>query len=98
MAARAIGWRVTTRACSKPSKRTSGARSDARHVNRKMAMKWHLLLLLAVAALAGPLTGLAGQPKSFLKGQTSQWQVYELRSDVDFQHAWDAVFDLLIND
>jgi hypothetical protein len=37
-------------------------------------------------------------PKSFLRGEASQWQVFELRSDIDFQHAWDMVFDILIND
>jgi hypothetical protein len=56
------------------------------------------LLWLAAVLFSGPATGLAGQPKSFLHGQPSQWQVMELRADVDFQHAWDAVFDILIND
>lgn len=45
-----------------------------------------------------PLGGSAGQPKSFVKEMASPWQVFELRADIDFPHAWDDVFALLVND
>ncbi len=61
-------------------------------------MPKRLLLWLTLAMLAAPTLALAGPPKSFLKGQATQWHVFELRADLDFQHAWDAVFDILIND
>ena len=61
-------------------------------------MKRYLLFFLISTLVGGPVAALAGPPKSFLRGETSQWQVFELRSDVDFQHAWDMVFDILIKD
>lgn len=61
-------------------------------MNKRM-MVWFTALLLAAPTLA-----LAGPPKTFLKGQATQWHVFELRADIDFQHAWDAVFDILINE
>jgi len=61
-------------------------------------MKKSALLWLSAVLLCGPLVALAGPPKTFLRGQASQWHVVELRQDVDFDHAWDAVFDTLIED
>jgi len=55
-------------------------------------------LLLTVLLLATPMLAFAGPPKSFLKGQATQWHVFELRSDLDFQHAWDALFDIVSNE
>jgi hypothetical protein len=56
-------------------------------------LTWIGIIFFAVAGSA-----LAGPPKSFLKGQPAQWQVFEIRENVDFAHAWDMVFDILIND
>jgi hypothetical protein len=61
-------------------------------------MKRSLLLLIVSLLSFGPLAALAGPPKTFLRGEASQWQVFELRSDVDFQHAWDNVYDILVKD
>jgi hypothetical protein len=61
-------------------------------------MRRYFLIWLIAALACGPLSALAGPPKSFLQGQTSQWQVFEVRADVDAQHAWDSVFGLLSND
>jgi len=48
-------------------------------------------LLLTSAALAGP-------PKSFQRTGAGQWVTFEIREGVDFQHAWNTVFDLLVKD
>ena len=61
-------------------------------------MKRHFLVLLAALLAGSTLCALAGPPKTFLRGHPSQWQTLELRPDVDFQHGWDAVFDILIHD
>ena len=61
-------------------------------------MKRYLSFLVMLLLVGGPLAALGGPPKSFLRGEASQWQVIELRADVDFQHAWDTLFDILIND
>jgi hypothetical protein len=40
----------------------------------------------------------AGPPKTFQKTGPSQWITFEIRDGVDFQHAWDSTFDILIKD
>jgi hypothetical protein len=52
---------------------------------------WAMLGLTLTVALAGP-------PKTFQKLANSQWVSYEIRSDVEFEHAWNTVFDILITD
>jgi hypothetical protein len=60
-------------------------------------MRKRFLVWLAVVLTCAPMLSLAGPPQSFRKGQLTQWHTFEIRSDLDFQHAWDAAFDILIN-
>ena len=50
-------------------------------------MKKYFLLCLAFACVFGPLGAMAGLPKTFMKGLPSQWQVFEVRADMDATHA-----------
>ncbi len=56
------------------------------------------LFLCTGVLLAGLTLALAGPPKSFQRLDKPQWNAIELRDGLSFEHAWNAVFDVLIND
>jgi hypothetical protein len=56
------------------------------------------ILICICILLGGFSVALAGPPRSFQRLDKPQWNAMELRDGLAFDHAWNAVFDVLIND
>jgi hypothetical protein len=61
-------------------------------------MKAFRLLISGVVLGFSLATVCAGPPKSFQKVEAPKWVTFEVRDGLEFDRAWNTVFDIIIND